>query len=922
LITEQKNLKNAKKADGAILRDGQPIAVIELKSMRTVDLQTIEIQAFAYKNHQPTARYVITANFQKLRFYIDDATEFEEFDLFALTESHFHLLYACLHKAQLLADAPAQLKIASLHKTEQITQDLYVDYSKFKAELFLNLKQWNRSHDALTLFKKSQKLLDRFLFFCFAKDKGLLHRETLKNMLNQYDTLKTLDEAKPLYDIFKKYFHYLNAGYAPLNIFGYNGGLFAPDPLLDGLTISDGLLYSYIPTLGKYDFDSDVDTNILGHIFEHSLNELDEKTAQAVGQNADKSKSKRKKDGIFYTPRYITQYIVEQTIGALCKQKQVELAIDRLDWWENCPSATAIMRLHTYRGWLLQLTVLDPACGSGAFLNQAFVFLRAEHRTIDAMLATLTGKTVENTDWATHILDHNLFGVDINEESVEIAKLSLWLRTAKIGRKLNDLSANIQVGNSLISDPEVAGALAFDWQKGFPQVFEKGGFDVVIGNPPYGAALTQTHKDYLKKKYAQTSFGQIDTYKYFIECGTFLLKSDGCLSFIMPDSYLEKEYFKDLRMFITSSYESVSNIKLGDNVFSEVNLPTAILIVKKWGNHYQFKDLSSIKDTTQKIDALNETNNFNLENLSDPSVGFSVKKGAVEFRDCIPMIEIFDQVMGVKLYQVGKGKPKQTSLEVETNAFISKNQNEMFKYPFVSQGIQRYFYESAHEYVRYGEWLAEARKLDFFEVEKLVIREIVNPRVFATYIGFPAIVKNTAAVIIQKDKNFNLKFLLSIINSKLITYYIFNESAKSGNKTYPSFTSNVIKNIPIKPTQNQAELIRLADKMLSLNAQLREAQTDFLNLLTDSFPSLKVNKAVESWHESDFAALKKTMEKQKGVTIEDLNEVKKWRKQFDLEKKAYAALQQQIAATDKAIDAAVYALYELTPEEIQIIENQ
>ena len=130
----------------------------------------------------------------------------------------------------------------------------------------------------------------------------------------------------------------------------------------------------------------------------------------------------------------------------------------------------------------LGITICDPACGSGA-LVEALNFLIDEHKYIDELRASLFGESIQFSDITAIILENNLYGVDINEESVEIAKLSLWLRTAQKGRKLTSLSDNLKCGNSLIDDPEVAGDKAFNWENEFPEVFAKGGFDVVIGNP-------------------------------------------------------------------------------------------------------------------------------------------------------------------------------------------------------------------------------------------------------------------------------------------------------------------------------------------------------------------------------------------------------------------------------------------------------
>ncbi|MCB0703585.1 MAG: N-6 DNA methylase, partial [Ignavibacteriae bacterium] len=171
------------------------------------------------------------------------------------------------------------------------------------------------------------------------------------------------------------------------------------------------------------------------------------------------------------------KYIVDNTIGKLCEEKKQELSIVEEDYLRGKKGRKkeTIKQLETqltqYREWLLQITIVDPACGSGAFLNQALEFLIREHRWIDEMTAKLFGGGLVFQDVENSILENNLYGVDINEESVEIAKLSLWLRTAQKGRKLTSLNNNIKCGNSLIDDPEVAGDKAFKWEEEFPKVF-------------------------------------------------------------------------------------------------------------------------------------------------------------------------------------------------------------------------------------------------------------------------------------------------------------------------------------------------------------------------------------------------------------------------------------------------------------------
>lgn len=184
-------------------------------------------------------------------------------------------------------------------------------------------------------------------------------------------------------------------------------------------------------------------------------------------------------DGVFYTPKYITKYIVENTVGRLCSEKKATLEIDESEYLKSRKGRTTKKlrelddKLTSYRNWLLTLTICDPACGSGAFLNQALDFLIREHRYIDELRAKLLEVPMVFTEVENNILENNIYGVDINEETVEIARLSLWLLTAKKGRKLTTLSNNIKCGNSLIDDPAVAGEKAFHRPTEFPEVFRK-----------------------------------------------------------------------------------------------------------------------------------------------------------------------------------------------------------------------------------------------------------------------------------------------------------------------------------------------------------------------------------------------------------------------------------------------------------------
>ncbi|MEA3452306.1 MAG: N-6 DNA methylase, partial [Bacteroidota bacterium] len=443
--------------------------------------------------------------------------------------------------------------------------------------------------------------------------------------------------------------------------------------------------------LSTYDFNTDVDVNILGHIFEHSLSEIEEMEAELSAPAREDiplsmpiSVSKRKKDGVYYTPKYITQYIVENTIGTLCTEKRKEMQIYEIEFDETHRKKTKVSAtrghiplskkgeklfntLNDYKNWLKTLKILDPACGSGAFLNQALNFLIAEHKLIDDLIAELTSDTTDGLtrrlrlfDTDKSILENNLYGVDINEESVEIAKLSLWLRTAQKGRKLSDLSGNIKCGNSLIDDPEIAGDKAFDWEKEFPHVFnpqvkekvyqklpetkpdylslieknaklaaekaeqsvkfskeaikyskkvneyvqeqktivseaevvyglkKQGGFDVILGNPPYVSAnnMSFSDREYFNKfSNYKTLKGKWDLYIPFIEKSLILLKQNGFLSFIVPYGFLNQPFGIELRQNILNNNTLYSIVDLHDSkVFKTATVPSCIPIIRKGKN--------------------------------------------------------------------------------------------------------------------------------------------------------------------------------------------------------------------------------------------------------------------------------------------------------------------------------------------------
>ena len=970
LITEKKNETDSKKADGAIQRDGKVIGIIELKDHKTPNLKQVETQAFGYKNQHKGTRYVIISNFEKLRFFIDDATEFREWDLFALKEEDFRELYFCLSWGTLSKDLPIKAKNESVSNEDQITLQLYRDYSTFKRELFADILKNNTTDDTpkeqiLLLFKKTQKLLDRLLFIFFAEDCNLLPPNMMLQIINEWEQLKALDVDIPLYTRIKQYFGYLDAGNDKKNIFAYNGGLFKPDEVLDDLTISDDLLALHTKKLSEYDYASEVDVKILGHIFENSLSEIEEVTAQINAGQATSPVSKRKRDGVFYTPQYITKYIVENTVGRLCTEKKAELGIDESEYFadKNRKMATKkrlVDNLAAYRNWLLEISICDPACGSGAFLNAALRFLMDEHNLINEMEAKVTESPMPMPYIRNVILEKNLFGVDINEESVEIAKLALWLRTAEPNRKLSSLNNNIKCGNSLISDPEIAGEKAFNWQTEFPQVFAKGGFDVVIGNPPYVQLQTMGE---MSDAYAKCGYEvynkSADLYCLFYEKGCTLLKEYGYLGFIASNKWLKINYGESLRKYLVTEMNPLLLVDFpGVPVFEDATVDPQILIVQR-KKYDGYTSACAIKTRGENIADFVENNKTNLQLTSEPWTIRDSRISAIlaKMDKCgnplkVLPIEINNGIKtGFNDAFYINGETRQNLIDEDSRsaeiispllrgrditAWVTENQDmylinphngikeknippiNIEDYPAIKKYLDQYITQLTKRGDK-GETPYNMRNcayLDEFNKPKIVYPNMTKYLPFC-YDETKSSANQKCYILTAKDESISLKFLTAVFNSKLIKLWIrcvcpeLGEDRREIGKVY-------FEKLHV-PTENQQPFIDLADSMLALNKELQETRERFIRRLQSNIPEVKINGALEAFDSLDFNGFATELKKQK-IRL-SLFQQDEWEKYFIKNKQDCEALSAKIAETDNEINTRVYALYGLTEEEIKLIEQ-
>ena len=340
---EFNSILDASEADGGLgffseqLKVNDVRVVIELKDAkkdldkkqnRSTHLTPVE-QGFSYANKNGSkCGWVIVSNFIETRLYKSNSSlEYEVFDIRKMdSEAEFLRFYFFLCKEHLIVENGKSLIDQLYEENEEmglaISNDFYKVYKEIRNDLYTSLKENNPKCDELLLFTKSQKIMDRFTFICFCEDCGLLPQHIFQRLVESTHNSFSFSPTK-LWDELKGLFNAIDKGNPPMKINRYNGGLFKADPDLDSLLIYDDVLEEFTK-LSEYDFGSDLNVNILGQIFEQSISDV-EQIKNEINGIVSEAKGKRKDDGIFYTPYYVTRYIVEQTVGAFLSQKKEEL---------------------------------------------------------------------------------------------------------------------------------------------------------------------------------------------------------------------------------------------------------------------------------------------------------------------------------------------------------------------------------------------------------------------------------------------------------------------------------------------------------------------------------------------------------------------------------------------------------------------
>ncbi len=649
---EQKYSINGGEADAAIglfnhKQKIPPKVVIELKGPNVnVDRdrsngRTAVQQCWDYLYALPDCQWGIVCNYVSFRLYNRNQTQ-KAYELFTLRElsnkETFKQFYYIFQKDGLLPTLLRQpradiLLEKSINKEKEVGESLYKYYHENRINLIQYLTSEHHNKSLERAIYITQKLLDRVIFIAFCEDRELLPHKSLKKACDEVPPFSRV--TNPKWKNFLELFHSIDKGNPQADIAPYNGGLFRESPEVDELEIDDERI-NFFKNIGEYDFRDEVNVEVLGHLFERSVNDVERiRYGGLFGQVEDEQKSpkmkksaERKKFGIYYTPKEFTTFITHNTIKKLADERFERLAkqfgITKEQAETSEPNEKIIEYWHKCFEILRNIKIVDPACGSGAFLIQTYETLEGLYLDVLEHLSHQSEDVEDLREVIPNIiLNENIYGVDLSPEAVEITQLALWIRSADKGKTLADLSKNIVCGNSLVSDPNVH-VSAMDWKNTFPQIFsrENPGFDCVIGNPPWerlnlkkreffafsapniietvNAAQSrklienleqdnpELYKRYLEakeladktinyvrksKRYPLTATGDINTYAVFAELAHTIVSGDGVVGILVPSAISTGKTTKDFfgKLVNTKALYGLYDFENRKKIFTDVD---------------------------------------------------------------------------------------------------------------------------------------------------------------------------------------------------------------------------------------------------------------------------------------------------------------------------------------------------------------
>ncbi len=678
------------------------------------------------------------------------------------------------------------MKVGKLQQKITVTEQLAKDLNEIRDLLTHSLHSWNPGVSPTDLDEGVQKLLDRLIFLRVAEDRGI-EEPILKQLIRDYKN--SASSKQHLYESMIAKFRELDDL--------YNSGLFSEHPFEKWEEYS-GATEKAIDILygksGYYEYDFKlIPSDVLGQVYENYLGHLLSKSRK--GLTLDVSAKKRKEQGIYYTPSYIEDYIVEHALKPIL---------------DNCHSVLE----------LKSIKVLDPACGSGSFLIKAMEMIEKKYIEFGAR----KGEGIR-----LQILLDNIYGVDLDEKAVEIARLNLVINSLETRMKLPGLEQHIKNGNSLISgtDEELKKYFGknyrekkpFNWEEEFPEVFNRPnpGFDVIISNPPYIGVKEQESdfRDYIKSEY-KTS-GGADIYVAFIEKSMKMIRPSGTLGIICPNKFFGADYGKKLRILIKDKYyiRRIWDLK-DEKVFSEALISTIVLIIHK----VQSSKVTTIKIGNIELQQNIFDNNGKIQIESDDKAKIIIEKinrSNIFLKD---MGQVRTGIMGFeywKMKEIINSNSSADSTRLYTNGNF-RRYTDLWDTQEISLFKDKYQKPTISLNPNY----LNKNTIGLFTTKPKLILRGVSKEVSAILddVGSGMLVAVHAFV---PEINSDAWYLMAIINSKLInwlhlkTYY--SVRIPQGSLKYPiSFYSNIP--IPISSTEQKRELGNLSKTMFKFSKML------------------------------------------------------------------------------------------------------
>src|SRR5579859_3206291 len=743
------------------------------------------------------------------------------------------------------------------------------ELTEWRQELASSIHRGNPEIDTKALNDVVQRLLDRIIFIRIAEDRRVIEPRQLQDIVELWEER---GGKRPIMEDLVGLFQEINND--------FNGEIFKPHPC-EQLKVESGLLARIVrrlyPPKSPYRFDV-IGVELLGSIYERYLGYTLNVTAKQV--RLVPKPEVRKAGGVYYTPQYVVDYIVRNTLGEFLKNKtpkEVE-----------------------------QLRVLDPACGSGSFLLGAFQFLIEWHLNYyrehpkEAVVHPFFPQTAKDADGnlrlsfhsKTQIMRHNLYGVDIDPQAVEVTMMSLYLKALEgegelLGpkhEKLPELKYNIRVGNSLIGpDVEDEEPLTseerdrvkpFDWrsrEEGVGDILARNGFDVIIGNPPWGYDFQDLDLAYLQKTYSPVIVRMTDSFMFFVSKATELAAPNGWIGMIVPDVLLYQVDNEKLRDLLLNRFSLSKVANLGDQVFAHVTRPSCIFTVYQGGRGeapVRVYDLSGLKPE-EKTTSLQETNITRFESqinqgaikllpgkiipvrqVADYSVWFKVKN-RLDCKELVGLVDTDGIQRGVSpdlkdAFIVSAADAKRMKLEKawlrrvllggDIKSFCVNYQNRLVIYVTRNDDPKRF--KNIRRFIESHKNDITCREVKEGKHSLYVLHRARDPKIFLKKPKLIGVITEDEPIIARDDEQifttdgayvFGLKddiepnYVLAILNSRLMKF-LYRLVATEENRVLAQVKPAVLGTLPIRVLDGAVardrrahdEIIRLVETLTAL----------------------------------------------------------------------------------------------------------